>query len=158
MAHARRLRNVPHVVEDHRAGHLIPQVMSCHNLLGSHIKLDMPAERIDPFRQRPIISMVVGARRGFASEKRMPRIPPSASVFNSASVMSGRITATPRAFGPNRAIAFSVTRLSVAYASGVTITSRVVPIRAFSIWYSSTRAFGITGPPPGPGCGKRAWS
>ena len=65
------------------------------------------------FDKGSIISIEVGRFFGSVRENRIPRMPPSARRFNSASVTVGRITATPRALLPSRAIASKVTRLSV---------------------------------------------
>jgi len=69
--------------------------------------------RCTRFDNGSIMSIDVAAVAGSVIEKRMPRMPRSANAFSSASVMVGRTTATPRAFGPSFAIASSVTRLSV---------------------------------------------
>ena len=61
-----------------------------------------------------IMSIETAAERGSNTVKRMPRMPPSSSAFNSASVTVGCTTATPRVFAaPSCAMASSVTRLSV---------------------------------------------
>src|SRR5689334_20167297 len=102
------------MVEYDRRGQAIPQFPGRYDLIGTHADLYTQPSAFTRFDKGSIISIDVGALRGSASEKRMPRTPPSASIFSSASVTVGRMTATPRALGPSRAIASSVTRLSVS--------------------------------------------
>ena len=71
------------------------------------------------FASGSIMSIDTAAERGSNTVKRMPRMPPSASVFSSASVTVGCTTATPRAFAARAArCASSVTRLSVHVGGG----------------------------------------
>ena len=52
MINARRLGNAAHMVEDDRGGQPLQKIGRLNDLVAEQLNLDVPAEIVDPFRQR----------------------------------------------------------------------------------------------------------